>query len=37
VVVTPFHNMMLVCPSTTGAHVSRMIDALDRCLTELTS
>jgi glutamate-1-semialdehyde 2,1-aminomutase len=37
VVITPFHNMMLICPSTTEAHVNRMIEALDRCLTELTS
>ncbi len=37
VVITPFHNMMLVCPATTEAHVNRMIEALDRCLTELTS
>ena len=35
IVITPFHNMMLICPSTTGAHVGHMIDGLDRCLTEL--
>ena len=35
VIVTPFHNMMLICPSTTEAHVSQLIDGLDRCVTEL--
>jgi glutamate-1-semialdehyde 2,1-aminomutase len=35
VVITPFHNMMLICPATTEAHVNRMIEALDRCLAEL--
>ena len=33
--MTPFHNMLLICPSTTGAHVTRMIDGLDHCLAEL--
>ena len=36
VIVTPFHNMMLVCPATTGAHVDRLVEGLDRCLAELT-
>lgn len=36
VLVTPFHNMMLVCPATTAAHVAQLVDQLDRCLTELT-
>lgn len=36
VIVTPFHNMMLVCPATTGAHVAQLVEALDRCLAELT-
>jgi glutamate-1-semialdehyde 2,1-aminomutase len=36
VIVTPFHNMMLVCPATTGAHVDRLVEELDRCLAELT-
>jgi glutamate-1-semialdehyde 2,1-aminomutase len=35
VVITPFHNMMLVCPATTEAHVERLIQGLDRCLAEL--
>jgi len=35
VIITPFHNMMLICPSTTEAHVNRLIDGLDRCIAEL--
>lgn len=35
VVVTPFHNMMLICPSTTDSHVSTLVEGLDRCLAEL--
>lgn len=37
VLVTPFHNMMLVSPSTTGEHVDRLLAAFDQCLQELTS
>lgn len=37
VIVTPFHNMMLICPATTTAHVERLIDGLDRCAAELLS
>ncbi len=36
-IVTPFHNMMLICPATTGEHVDRLVDGLDRCLGELAS
>ena len=35
VIVTPFHNMMLICPATTEAHVDQLVEGLDRCLTEL--
>jgi glutamate-1-semialdehyde 2,1-aminomutase len=35
VVITPFHNMLLICPSTTRAHVDCLIDGLDHCLAEL--
>ena len=35
VVITPFHNMMLVCPSTTVAHVNQLLAALDACISEL--
>jgi hypothetical protein len=27
--------MMLICPATTAAHVDRLVEGLDRCLTEL--
>jgi glutamate-1-semialdehyde 2,1-aminomutase len=37
VVITPFHNMMLVCPSTTSQHVETLLNALDDCLKELTT
>jgi glutamate-1-semialdehyde 2,1-aminomutase len=37
VVMTPFHNMMLVCPSTTEANVRTLIEQLDNCLAELRS
>ncbi len=37
VIVTPFHNMMLICPSTTGAHVNQLIETLDHCLAEMMS
>jgi glutamate-1-semialdehyde 2,1-aminomutase len=36
VLVTPFHNMMLICPATTAAQVEQLIEGLDRCLAELT-
>jgi glutamate-1-semialdehyde 2,1-aminomutase len=35
VVITPFHNMMLVCPSTTEAHVNQLLNALRDCVSEL--
>jgi glutamate-1-semialdehyde 2,1-aminomutase len=37
VIVTPFHNMMLICPATTEAHVAQLVEGLDRCLAELMS
>ena len=37
VIVTPFHNMMLICPATTEAHVNQLVTTLDSCLTELVS
>jgi len=36
VLITPFHNMMLVCPETTAGDVDRLIEAFDACLTELS-
>ena len=35
VIITPFHNMMLICPSTTEAHVNRLLTVLDHCVAEL--
>lgn len=37
VVITPFHNMMLICPATTEQHVATLIRGLERCITELKS
>jgi glutamate-1-semialdehyde 2,1-aminomutase len=36
VVITPFHNMMLVCPATTEQDVEKLLEALDACISELT-
>jgi glutamate-1-semialdehyde 2,1-aminomutase len=35
VVVTPFHNMLLICPATSAEHVDRLVEGLDRCVAEL--
>jgi glutamate-1-semialdehyde 2,1-aminomutase len=35
VLITPFHNMMLVCPQTTPADVARLLAGFDDCLSEL--
>jgi glutamate-1-semialdehyde 2,1-aminomutase len=37
IIMTPFHNMLLICPATTEAHVNRMIEGLDHCLEDLMS
>lgn len=37
VLITPFHNMMLICPDTTDADVARLIEAMDSALQDLTS
>lgn len=34
--IAPFHNMMLVCPSTTDEQVGRLAATLDQCLEDLT-
>jgi glutamate-1-semialdehyde 2,1-aminomutase len=34
VLITPFHNMMLVCPDTTDEDVDRLVAALDDALAE---
>lgn len=36
VIITPFHNMMLICPATMEQNVSTLINELDHCLSELT-
>ncbi|MEQ1719444.1 MAG: aspartate aminotransferase family protein [Hyphomicrobium sp.] len=36
VVITPFHNMMLVCPQTRGEHVARLLDVLDAGMAQLS-
>ena len=36
VLLTPFHNMMLVCPATTEANVGKLIQVFNDCLTALT-
>jgi len=35
VLVTPFHNMLLVSPVTTGDEISRLLEAFDDCLDAL--
>jgi glutamate-1-semialdehyde 2,1-aminomutase len=37
VVITPFHNMILVCPATTQSNIRTLINVLDGCLAELKS
>jgi len=36
VLLTPFHNMMLVCPATSAEDVDRLIEVFDDCLAALT-
>jgi glutamate-1-semialdehyde 2,1-aminomutase len=36
VLLTPFHNMMLVCPATSEADVSRLLEVFEDCLNHLT-
>lgn len=35
VLITPFHNMMLVCPDTTVADVDRLVEHFTACVNEL--
>ena len=37
VMITPFHNMMLVCPATTGTDIDRLLAAFDAVLGRLTA
>jgi glutamate-1-semialdehyde 2,1-aminomutase len=36
VLITPFHNMMLVCPATTEDDVAHLLCALDEVLADIT-
>lgn len=33
--ITPFHNMLLVCPATTESDIVRLLTAFDECLGEM--
>jgi glutamate-1-semialdehyde 2,1-aminomutase len=33
--ITPFHNMMLVCPVTTSENINQLLHAFDKCLYDL--
>jgi glutamate-1-semialdehyde 2,1-aminomutase len=35
IVITPFHNMMLVCPATRRSHVDALVAGVEGCLGEL--
>lgn len=37
VLLTPFHNMMLICPSTTEQDVKKLVRVFNDCLKELTN
>jgi glutamate-1-semialdehyde 2,1-aminomutase len=37
VVITPFHNMMLVCPATTEQDIDKLLATLNACVSELTT
>ena len=37
IMITPFHNMTLVCPDTSDADIEKFLTAFDECLTELTA
>ena len=36
-IITPFHNMMLVCPDTTQADVDRLVGTLENFIVETRS
>ncbi len=35
VLITPFHNMMLVCPQTAASEIDQLIDSFDACAAAL--
>jgi glutamate-1-semialdehyde 2,1-aminomutase len=36
ILITPFHNMLLVCPATTNVDIEQLLTAFDSCLNALT-
>ena len=36
ILITPFHNMMLVCPQTRGEDIAAFLQIFDECLQQLT-
>ena len=36
-IVTPFHNMMLISPATAEHHVERLLGGIEGCIAELTA
>ena len=36
VLLTPFHNMMLICPETSDDDIERLVDVFNECVTTLT-
>jgi glutamate-1-semialdehyde 2,1-aminomutase len=37
VLLTPFHNMMLVCPATSEADITKLVNVFGECLKELSN
>ena len=37
ILITPFHNMMLVCPTTTVENISQLLHTFDQCVEDLTA
>jgi glutamate-1-semialdehyde 2,1-aminomutase len=37
VLLTPFHNMMLICPATSNEDVQRLLQVFENCLNALTA
>ena len=35
ILITPFHNMLLIAPATTAEDVDRLVETLDHCMGEL--
>ena len=35
ILITPFHNMMLVCPDSSAQDIARLLDVFDECLQQL--